>query len=190
MNSIVATYPRSGKTFFVSTLAHNTFVKLPHTHLHEGENAELLKEYENILTIIRDPLESVSSLITMEYTYYEELQKTYKEDINLFIKNKILERIKQYEDFYSIIIKEANIFIDFTKLVYQTEDVIVSVANKLDLEIRTKNFSNSVKDDPSVNFLKTSQNQKIYIDICKIIQKQDLNICYDLFNKAQKMINI
>jgi hypothetical protein len=189
VNCIVATYPRSGKTFFVSTFAHNTFVKLPYTHLHEGDKEDILFDYENIVTIIRDPLESISSLITMEYTYYEDLQKTYKEDIDLLIKNKINTRIKEYENFYSIILKNSDIVIDFKKLIFNTKDIIYSVANKLNLEIKTNNFQNFVKDDPSVNFLKTSKNQQIYNEINLIIKKQNLSHCYELFNQATSIIN-
>jgi len=190
IKSIIATYPRSGKTFFISTLAYSTLIQLPYTHLHEGETENILDEYKNIITIIRNPIDCLSSLITMEYFYYLDLQNLYENNLNFFIENKIKPRIQQYENFYEIMLRRSNIIISFESLIQNTENTIKKISDCLNLEIKKNDFKNYTQDKSSVNFLKTSQNQKIYPEILKIIESQNLNKSESLYNQLKEKVNI
>jgi hypothetical protein len=190
MSSIVATYPRSGKTFLVSLVANNTFIHLPYTHLHEGETIDILQNYKNIITVVRDPIESISSLLAMEYTYYPHIQQLYKEDLNTLIETKIKQRIAEYEFFYTNIFDYANIVLDFNELIKNPRIKIIKLANKINLNIKVDNYSDPVKDLPDNNFLKTSRDQEIYKEFKEILKTQDLSNCYRLFNKSLNFINI
>ena len=191
--AVLCTYPRSGRSFFESLFYNKTGVFLDKTHLREEDDHINLNSYRNIITIIRNPLDSISSLATMKTSFSEEKQGWYKNDLSLFTENVLVKNIEEYETFYSNLLSlksVPSVVIDFNELIINPVYVVETAAKYVDIPLSNKFYAHTVEDCTSQRFLKTSKEQFFYSTVLELVKRQNLDKCNELFNLYKQHVNI
>jgi hypothetical protein len=170
---LIATYPRSGSTFFRHYFFKSTNLSINKTHKDILNN-----DYKYVFTIIREPISSITSAYVMSNHYDPQLNNS--ED------QKIEWQKRYYINFYNELLSiEDMVFLNFKDL-----DKIEILASKVANDLNIKNFKNidskfvDVRDKPSHQFLKSSKKITDYDRILEKVKLLNLDECFDLYNKA------
>jgi hypothetical protein len=192
-NIVISTYPRSGKNFFVDLFKIKTDVTIPSTHLNghdEKEHVGYLNDFEHVVTILREPVSSISSLIAMEsithsVNYFDDLDKT-----EMYAQYMVDKKIEDYLNFYKQVKQNSTIIIDFNLFISKFDYVIDSVIDITNTPLcpTTRDFSDL--DIRNTTFPRTSKNEIAYTKILNCVSEQDLNTCFKEFNDAKNYINL
>lgn len=127
------TYPRSGSHYF-----DDLVYKEAKIHIEKSHFVNLLFDKNNnkkrtILTIARDPKDTINSLIAAETQYPLKKMNPH------FINNKFNKIITSYILLYSFLCEHADYVIDFNDLIKYPDTVIKKTLNLL--EINEENYS-------------------------------------------------
>jgi len=193
--TVISTYPRSGKNFFVDLFKLKTGFHIPDTHLNgydEKGHVSFLKNFEHVVTIIRNPIDSISSLITMEMTnhnlnYFDE--NTFSEVHAQWVINA---KVNEYVNFYRQIKDNSTIVIDFDFFISNDDYVIDSVIDITKTPVLLSPMESQGLKNINSNFPRTSKPQPIYENVLKfVLQKEsELTDCFNAFEDAKKLINL
>lgn len=164
---ILITYPRSGLHFFSTSFEDATGIPLKASHGKVYDN-------KNIITVIRNPLDSISSWYSMN--------KLFKND---HLMNDE-EYISIYNNLYLFFNDMADTVIKFEDMSDNIETVMEIVCNKYNLKkIRNVysdqvliNLSKTLKD----NVVHTSKNLNTYESDKKYWKSIDLSKSFELYN--------
>lgn len=182
MKPIIISYPRSGQSYLHKTLT-NAFEKdFGFSHLNNPEKMNELNNYNYLIALVRNPIDSISSIVAMNLEFNKDLE----------IKNLINYQIKEYIKFYSFALENADTFIDFNSIANNINKVIEYVSIVTNYTILNNNPKNNIiKDLPDYNFLKTSKKTEKYNDIVFSVKNKDLNECFKLYQNAlEKCVKI
>lgn len=113
-------YPRSGNTFTNLSMLNGLINVDYHVHEH---NAHRLLNTKNRFTIIRNPLDSVSSAIV-------HYSSTHDDRVDRFTE--------WYVDYYSQCLNKGCLFIDFNNLIVNPKEVFISLLDKF--QVKEHNF--------------------------------------------------
>ena len=83
----IITYPRCGSTYLYWLLSSTFNIDINKFHLLDDESIKKIKEYKNIISVVRDPKDAISSLITMESFYWRESESLEKYLLQLNFKH-------------------------------------------------------------------------------------------------------
>ena len=164
----LVTYPRSGSHYF-----DREFYKKAKFHIERSHVVNHLFNKDHgkekiIITIARDPKESILSLISLKQFYNFR-----PEDINELVSNYIL--------IYSFLYEHCDYIIDFNDLVAYPEIVVDKMMNILN--INENNYTNFVTKTnyDSKNFLESAKGVPVYGDT----ELNDFNLddCYFYYNR-------
>lgn len=175
----IITYPRSGKNWLTWYINKNTDMKANFTHYFKTNESD--PEYSlyqkvislPIITIVRDPVECLSSLDTME----KEVRTQ--------------ERIESYLEHYNFVLNNAKMFFLFEDLENNTNKIVDHICKEFlgNLNI----ISNSFKDyqywhlaTQDYRKLISSKNSPEYIKNVKKIKDLDLSEHYRLYSLAKE----
>lgn len=159
------TVPRSGSNLLEETVEAIALIKIPKTHA-----CWEIPHGKTTITIVRDPLDTLSSWAAMRMHYR-----------NGKIKKNI---IKQYCKSYQYLIDNADIIIDYNDLVHDP----VGLSKKL---LKHLGFV-AIKDSPELamgtdrthrRHLVSSKKSDYYQEARKMMSGKDLSQCYELYNK-------
>jgi hypothetical protein len=180
-SAIIATYPRSGKTYFTYCFNLNFLKEIPYTHL-QTKNDLAIDLYDEVITIVRNPYDAISSFVAMEIHYFDSVKNFYIDDRENFIKEYILNRVNEYNAFHLKMMDKATIIISFEDLTSNTQDVINFIAKKLNIELKNNIVKDLVVNNEKLKFLKTSKNSEVYKDVANIINSLNLDNSLDIYN--------
>lgn len=128
-----------------------------------------------IITIARDPFDSIQSHIAMNRHYNPE---TYTEN----------DYIEYYVGLYKYLYNNANLVIDYNDLINSPKETIKMICNFLGFEKNTSDYS-MLEDNKNIQYLVSSKTVKEYNE--KYFKIEDLANCYDeyykLLSKANKV---
>jgi len=113
-------YPRSGNTFTNSSMS-NGLINVDYC-VHE-HNAHKLLNTLNRFTIIRNPLDAISSAIV-------HYSSTHDDRVNRFVE--------WYVDYYNQCLNKSCLFVDFNNLIFNPRKVFISLLDKF--QIKEHNF--------------------------------------------------
>jgi hypothetical protein len=147
-------YPRCGTHFLVENFLQKTGVVLNKTHV------ELVGDYDLVLTIVRNPRDSIVSRLAMELAYEANPKSIY--DLILICK-------KEYISFFNYAKKHVDVIFKYEDL-DNIDNIINYLCNKLNIEKISDSFVDNIHDRPGTRFLKTSKTSKHY-NMCKEIMK-------------------
>ena len=176
MSIILATYPRSGQHFLREQIKQRLDIKdFHHTH-------ETLKKIDSkIITIARNPIDSISSWVAMEDYYYKnvDIQKVTK-------KAKI-----KYNIYYKYLLKNADIVIDYNFLNSNINEIINDLSIFLNIKQINNIFYNSIANEVDKKHLISSKENNNYNNIYKILShisftNEDL-LYKELLNKSPNL---
>jgi hypothetical protein len=164
----LVTYPRSGSHYF-----DREFYKKAKFHIERSHAVNHLFDANHnkekiIVTIVRDPKDSILSLISLKQFYNFTI-----EDINELISNYIL--------LYSFLYEHADYIIDFNDLITYPEIVVDKMINILNIN----------EDNYKTFVTKTNYNSRNFLESAKGVpgygetELDDFNLgaCYYYYNK-------
>lgn len=171
MNTILCTYPRTGSRFLGALLRHNTNLEFYESHNHKD-----CPRYKNIITIVRDPIDTFVSQIILEIECQKELNKeTGTNDINNHLKGKdgeldygkcIGASKSLFLEFYSNVIRfYGGTVLNFDDIT--NKEVVLEKIQKLSEKFNFEIFNNTL----DYNF---------------DLPAPELNVDLDIFNSAKK----
>lgn len=176
MSIVLATYPRSGQHFLTEQIKQRLDIKdFYYTH-------EILKKIDNkIITIARNPIDSISSWVAMEDYYYKNV------DIEKVTK---IAKIK-YKMYYKYLLKNADIVIDYNFLNSNINEIINYLSIFLDIKQTNNIFYNSITNKIDKKHLVSSKENDNYDNIYKILSQTSFtneDLLYkELLNKSPKL---
>lgn len=184
-NIYLVTYPRCGSSYLFWLFASafdketaNDKAEIFKSHTINDAKINYLKENNYIISVLRDPIESISSIVAMEYFYFNNnniLDKT----INSIVKNKITS----YEYFFNNIINFSNILLNYEDINIYRDRIIEYISNETGNKIIKKEYIDKIRDIPEYAFLKSSKTYEKYNYIKNIVLNNNLEGCYKIYNK-------
>lgn len=177
-NISILTYPRSGRHWLYWYINTNTDLKVNLTHYDKKEAedpTELLYQKilsDPIITIVRNPVDCLSSINTMESN-------------GLFAY-----RAQQYLDHYNFMLKNCSMFFRFEDLRQNTKMIVESVCKEFNgnLNIKSDSFldyEDWYKKTQNPFKLISSKTSKEYINNLDYIKQMDLSEHYRLYSIAK-----
>jgi hypothetical protein len=176
MKILLFTYPRSGQHLLKAHMEQ----KLDDISIH---TTHLLtcKDYDYIITILRDPIKSVGSFVAMNCYFDKNITEKDEEKIIQYSNWAKLKYIATYEE----MIKECDLFVLYDELVSDPNNVIKKIAKSLDIKTKDINFNQSViVDKPSNKHLVSSKNTKYYDLSLELVAKNNTDAMYNVFDLA------
>lgn len=170
-NIILISFPRSGGNFLLDYIKSQSRIKISYQH-HTDTSKKI------IMSIVRDPIDSLASLITMQYFFGGKLLLTNKlEDVVTNFS------IPHYLNLYNFLLSKDTIFINY-KDFSDMDKLMPKLYNKLNI----KNYSyDDDMDEPGgidKGYLATSKNQENYEEVKNILKNINMDKCYDVYKKA------
>lgn len=177
------TYPRSGRHWLYWYINTNTDLKVNFTHydIKEAKDpAEILYQKilsDPIITIVRNPVDCLSSINTME-------------DNSMYIY-----RSQQYLDHYKFMIENCSFFFKFEDLKENTEKIVKYICEQFNgtLDIKSNSFSDYdawYKETQNPFKLISSKTNVNYNNNLDYIKQMNLSEHYRLYSIARlKCIN-
>lgn len=176
---LLITFPRSGSHFFIDYIHQSLNIKfikknikkeiLPYQSSHEL----YFNKDREIITIIRDPLDSIASMVSMEHNFFPEYP----------IKKFINKRIKEYIEYYQYFNSQASYIIDYKTLIEDPDSVASFFSKILNVKQRRISYIDNTLDRPDRNHVKTSRQLKHYDKIRELVANSNLDECYLIYSK-------
>ena len=163
MSSIaIVTYPRSGANYLSNLILNNCRQEIKYSHIPQN--------YDRfIITIARDPFESIHSHVTMRRHYRPD------EGYNKRYNN-------EYKDMYNFLYENANIVVKYKDLIEFPEKVLLKICNDLEFEINPLEIPVAVAvDNKEDTYLRSSKVSPEYKN--KHFKIEDILDCYEPYNK-------
>jgi hypothetical protein len=163
------TYPRSGSHYLDRLIYKEAEFHIERSHIVHNLLNKNNEKLRTIITIVRDPKDSISSYIALE---------KYLSNCQPFRINQI---ITEYILLYSFLYENADYIIDFDDLVKHPDDVTKRILSLLD--INKENSSQFVTDIDydSKNFVESSKDLKEYKE--ESLDGFNIDLCYFYYNK-------
>ena len=166
---IICTYPRSGSHYLKDLVRQKLGADLRKSH-------DPFLDFKNKITIVRNPLDSVTSAMVMEHR-----------DPKKYTPERLDSQIELYKIFYSEIVNNFEIIINYEVLKNNPDSVIKYLSEKMNLEIMNKEYVSNLENVKN-NFDKyiiTCKSKPILYKISKeYFSNQDLVDCWKLYNHA------
>jgi hypothetical protein len=165
-------FGRNAGNFLVHKMHYETGANIQYTHT--------LVEDDIIINIVRDPLDSIASKISLNQTIIFDIEK------EKYIKYATDELITYYTGIYDVLLKSKNkvIFIKYEDI--NNPLLFNKLYKMLNLSIITReadfNFTESSKLIKDYQI--TSKQNHNYENIKNTLLKLDLSKCYDSYYKA------
>ena len=161
----IITYPRSGKHYLEGLILKYSSQEIESTHKASHDDSF-------IITVARDPFDSIQSNIAMKRHYNPE---TYSEH----------DYIDYYVELYKFLNNNASLVIDYNDLVNFPEEITKMVCNHIGFEKKPSTYE-MYGDSKEYEYLVSSKTVKEYDE--KYFKLEDIENCYkeyhNLLSKA------
>jgi hypothetical protein len=169
------TYPRSGSNYFAEY-----FNQVTGTHIPKSHDIGYARG-RKIITIVRNPIDCMTSRTAM-------ICETENIKNFLDLPNVLGKDIEDYSDFYTKIITEANIFIDYEKFIENPKETMSNVLNRLNISYNMTDYTQTLGKNSG--YIVSSKETLLYNSIKDHYEKQDNSSLLSLYNKALSLCNI
>jgi hypothetical protein len=168
------TYPRSGMHFFDDTLYKIEQIHFPKSHFLDEVFDKDNNKRRLIITIARDPIDSISSFLALDNNQEEFL---------------ITKMMTEYVFMYAFLYEHADYIIDFNDLTTYPEDVIKKILGLLNID--KSNYHDFAQHDiPKFKKYKPSSKSLPGYNR-EILDSFNFDLCYYYYNKLlEKKIKI
>lgn len=164
----IITYPRSGTHYLQNLVLAYSSKEIKFSHYQVTEDSF-------IITIARDPFDSIQSHIAMSRYYNPET----------YTKNDYIE---YYADLYKYLYHNSDLVIDYNDLINFPEETTKMICDLLGFKKNQSDYKTSVNKS-SIEYLVSSKTVKEYNE--KYFKIEDVANCYDeyrnLLSKAQRV---
>jgi hypothetical protein len=157
-NFLLITYPRTGSHFLHFYLKQLTGFEIKKTHFPRWSGDK------KVITIIRDPEETLKSGFTMSKHHAVKRIKDFEWEERKY--DKALTNITGYNYFFDYMTDKADVIIDYKTLIDRPYDVCVFLANYIGLNIAEKqDYIQILEDIPGQEYLVSSKTSEHYKDM-------------------------
>lgn len=165
------TFPRSGSHFFAKLIKEKTMFNLQRSHTVNIAFDNNNNKTKTIVTIVRDPKDTITSLIALESGNGYDITN-----------DRINDIITQYILFYSFLFQESDYVIDFKDLTTYPDTVVNKMLELLEID---KESYIKYPDDVCYDAQGLAKKSSKSIPIYNSINLDDFNIslCYLYYNK-------
>lgn len=186
MSIAVVTYPRTGSTYLSWLFGYSFGKQIDKFHLDLPGQFESLNNYKCTITTVRDPIESITSIVAMESMYFRNNQ-----DFDTYTNKTIELRINEYIRFYSLAKDNITLHFDYNIINSKRKELVEYVSNFTNTKIINNGYVDIVKDQPSKGFLRTSKSAQDYDKVLSYVMKHDLSNCLEIHNACkQNVVNL
>ena len=177
-------YPRSGSNFLINEYARHTDKKLTMYHVPI--------DVDNRISCIRNPLDSVSSLLTMEYKSLKPyfMSKMSEAKFKNFLHDRAAKLLFDYKTFYEFLdTHEQALLIQYDNLCEKPADVVKYIANYFDVKLRDApdKFA-APKNNPSRGYFVSSSHLLDYPMCKEIVSQTILAEHVDIFESVKNKV--
>jgi hypothetical protein len=167
MNQLkIVAYPRSGTHYLQNLILAYSSKKITFSHYAVPENSF-------IMTIVRDPFDSIQSFMAMRKHYNPE---TYKET----------DYLEYYVGLYKYLDLNANIVIDYNDLISFPEETTKMICDLIGFEKNISDY-NRLDDNKNMEYLVSSKKVKEYDE--EYFKIEEMSNCYNEYNKLLSKAN-
>jgi HEPN domain-containing protein len=161
---VILTFPRSGSHYLRQLIYQNTGVFIEKTHSISEVSGK------KVISIVRNPEDSFRSNVAM--------QKFYS---GLSYLGKPID-LSEYDDFYTYLINNSLMLIDYEDLVLKPERVAKAVSYNLNLNYIPAEYKDILTDKPQYEYLVSSKKVKEYdkVDFSNV----DFSKSNDIYKQA------
>jgi hypothetical protein len=164
----IVTIPRTGSHYLQDRIEQHTGLYLKKSH--DIQNNKMI-------TIVRDPIDFLSSYVAMDALYYEgSLDRFLSSPDRYCFSDWFAENDMDIVDNFDIIVK-------YESLIESPFETVKKIAEKMSVEIIETRYKSNVIDKPYRNYVVSSKNLKEYNRIRQIVEQQDLTRTYEIYNK-------
>ena len=163
------TYPRSGSHYFEDMLYEQEKINFTKSHFLTGLFDQNNNKNRPIVTIARDPIDSISSYVARFHFDYPGQE---------FL---VPEKITEYVLMYSFLYEYADFVIDFNDLIKDPQSVIGKLLNLLDINENKYHFFDRDPMPKYEGFFPSSKSLPQYNK--DRITNHDTSLCYFYYNK-------
>lgn len=178
----VVTYPRSGSTYLSWLLGYSFGIQVDKFHLDKEGQLDSLINYGCTITAVREPVESISSMITMESLYFRNDQ-----DFDTYVNKKIKSRTDEYVNFYTLAKNNVDLHFDYNIINTKRKELVEHVSSFTNKKIINAGYVDLVKDQPSNSYLRTSKNSEDYEKVLEYVLRHDISKCIEVYNYCKEM---
>jgi hypothetical protein len=166
----LSTYPRSGSHYFDRIFQKESGFRIEKTHTVNWFFDKDCVKYRTVITIARDPRESIASYIAAEHR-----------DVYPVTTNRINQVVSEYILLYSFLYEHADYVIDFKDLVKNPDATVKKLISLLDIkEDEHYLFDGDYgKEDPF--FLESSKDLPDYNKY--LLDDFNIDLCYFYYNR-------
>ncbi len=159
------TFPRSGAHFFQNYLKQATGYEIEKTHKPV--------DIPHVLTIVRDPIESIASFSAMLIEYNGHS-----------VEETVAKLIENYEAYYTYFSHHAELVIDYNKLITEPENTVSKFTDIAGIKFNKISYVDDIVDMKDKRHFKTSKNKDSYTNSIDMLNrmKKELESCYDKYN--------
>lgn len=165
----IVTIPRTGSHYLQDRIEQHTGLYVKRSH--ELQNNKMI-------TIIRDPIDFLSSYVAMDALYYKEgsLDHFLSSPSSYCFSDWFTKNDMDIVDNFDIIVK-------YESLINSPLETVRKIAEKMSIEIIEDRYKNNVVDRPYMNHVVSSKKVNGYDTIRQVIEEQDLSRTYEVYNK-------
>lgn len=175
------TYPRCGSTYLFNIFSESFHKNIFRSHLYTEAKYKQSDKSNYIITILRNPLDAISSIVSLEAFYFSN-SNNFEKIIDFTIK----DRIKNYETFFNIVPNFTNVIFNYDDINIYKNNIIEYVSNESNNKIINYDYDCLVPDNSKAKFLKSSQVYDKYEYIKQKVANNNLNDCFNIYNKLIK----
>jgi len=131
-----------------------------------------------MITIVRDPIDLLSSYVAMDALYYKggSLDHFFSSPERYCFSDWFSDNDMEIVDNFDIILK-------YESLINSPFETVKKIADKMSLEIIEPRYKNNVRDMPHRHHLVSSKSVNGYDKIRQIVEQQDLTRTYEIYHK-------
>jgi len=163
------TFPRSGSHYFNDILYKEAKINFNNSHYVDQLFDKNNKKMRTIVTIARDPVDSITSYLALTSPNRKEHEHI------------VSERITDYTLMYDYLCQNADYVIDFNDLVQQPEAIIKKLIDLMDISDYFDNIFNRNIIPKYNGFISTSRTLSSYKK--DILNGHNIDSCYFYYNK-------
>ena len=172
---LIVTIPRTGSNYLQNLI----YQKIDCLYYVEKTH-KFPEEHKNIITIVRDPKDTIISELAMNHSYGLPITE-----------RKILDRRNNYILLGKKLYNEAKIIIDYNDLINYPNEVIKYIAKDMKRPYKDIDYKNDLKDTEDKSYLVTSKNTPYYTKFKLLIDTLNFNRSYEVYHKLlSKAINV
>lgn len=168
----IVTLPRVGSNYLQDRLLQHTGVFTKRYHVLQDNK---------MITIARDPVEFLTSEVSMRYFYdSSNLDKIVNDDLRTIWLDGYSRYFTGTDDMS--IVDKFDIIIDYDRLINFPVKTVKTLANLMNLDIVSQEYTGALKDYTEHRHLVSSKKVKEYDMIKEYIQNTNLSRLYDIYH--------